>query len=299
MSYSVVSAHPGRTDSNGGHWNRKTGTYHYHSGSSSSSGNTTIINSGTSNDMVSREELIQKENDLIIKDKNLKSRLDLLEKEISNLETSRIEIESLIKELTETYKVKLDFEDSYVYIPYISTRIIRLYLPEDYYIYRENTSTWQVKLISIESDLKFADEQLTNQESTTINTKGKLDKQKTNLINKKNEVLKNTVVSKLKGYNYMKQPDLVTIPINKDIFVTFSQKIDFTTINKNTIELADMSSGNLIMLDYRLILDNKIQLTPKTPLVPDQVYSLVLHKSIKSKSGKYLSNGLLVEIKVK
>lgn len=29
-----VSAHPGRTDSNGGHYNRKTGEYHYHNGSS-------------------------------------------------------------------------------------------------------------------------------------------------------------------------------------------------------------------------------------------------------------------------
>ena len=25
-----VLAHSGRTDSNGGHWNRKKGTYHYH-----------------------------------------------------------------------------------------------------------------------------------------------------------------------------------------------------------------------------------------------------------------------------
>ncbi len=30
-------AHPGRTDSKGGHWNRKTGTYHYHNGGGSSS----------------------------------------------------------------------------------------------------------------------------------------------------------------------------------------------------------------------------------------------------------------------
>lgn len=27
---SVAFAHSGRTDKNGGHWNRKTGTYHYH-----------------------------------------------------------------------------------------------------------------------------------------------------------------------------------------------------------------------------------------------------------------------------
>ena len=35
FSFSIsVSAHPGRTDSNGGHYNRKTGEYHYHNGSS-------------------------------------------------------------------------------------------------------------------------------------------------------------------------------------------------------------------------------------------------------------------------
>ena len=33
LSLSIgVYAHSGRTDSNGGHWNHKTGTYHYHSG---------------------------------------------------------------------------------------------------------------------------------------------------------------------------------------------------------------------------------------------------------------------------
>ena len=28
----LVLAHSGRTDSNGGHYNRKTGEYHYHNG---------------------------------------------------------------------------------------------------------------------------------------------------------------------------------------------------------------------------------------------------------------------------
>jgi hypothetical protein len=31
-----ASAHSGRTDKNGGHWNRKKGTYHYHSKKESS-----------------------------------------------------------------------------------------------------------------------------------------------------------------------------------------------------------------------------------------------------------------------
>lgn len=39
LSISMTSfAHPGRTDANGGHYNRKTGEYHYHNGGSSFSG---------------------------------------------------------------------------------------------------------------------------------------------------------------------------------------------------------------------------------------------------------------------
>lgn len=44
----TVSAHPGRTDSKGGHWNRKTGTYHYHNGGGSSGGTQSSGNSSVS-----------------------------------------------------------------------------------------------------------------------------------------------------------------------------------------------------------------------------------------------------------
>ncbi len=47
-----ISAHPGRTDSSGGHYNRGTGEYHYHNGgssSSSSSSNSTSSSSTISN----------------------------------------------------------------------------------------------------------------------------------------------------------------------------------------------------------------------------------------------------------
>lgn len=40
-------SHPGRLDSSGGHWNRKTGTYHYHRATSSSY-NSNSTNSTTS-----------------------------------------------------------------------------------------------------------------------------------------------------------------------------------------------------------------------------------------------------------
>ncbi len=37
----LVMAHPGRTDAKGGHYNRKTGEYHYHNGGHASSGGST------------------------------------------------------------------------------------------------------------------------------------------------------------------------------------------------------------------------------------------------------------------
>lgn len=40
-------AHPGRTDANGGHHDRKAGTYHYHNGGSSNSGGGSSIDFGT------------------------------------------------------------------------------------------------------------------------------------------------------------------------------------------------------------------------------------------------------------
>lgn len=48
LSFSVT-AHPGKTDANGGHYNRKTGEYHYHNGGGSSSGSSSSSSSrGTS-----------------------------------------------------------------------------------------------------------------------------------------------------------------------------------------------------------------------------------------------------------
>ena len=35
FAYDLADAHPGRTDANGGHYNRKTGEYHYHGGGKS------------------------------------------------------------------------------------------------------------------------------------------------------------------------------------------------------------------------------------------------------------------------
>lgn len=59
----ISFAHPGRTDSNGGHYNRSTGEYHYHNDGSSTNSNEsyyTIVN----NDSELLEELQIKYDDL-------------------------------------------------------------------------------------------------------------------------------------------------------------------------------------------------------------------------------------------
>lgn len=46
----TVTAHSGRTDANGGHWNRKTGEYHYHSGENSQKSTSRSYNSDKDED---------------------------------------------------------------------------------------------------------------------------------------------------------------------------------------------------------------------------------------------------------
>ena len=53
LFYNSAHTHSGRTDANGGHYNRKTGEYHYHNSGTSSSGTS---NSGTSNSSANNED---------------------------------------------------------------------------------------------------------------------------------------------------------------------------------------------------------------------------------------------------
>lgn len=51
ISTCIISyAHPGRLDSNGGHYNRATGEYHYHNGSHSSGSSSSVEELNISND---------------------------------------------------------------------------------------------------------------------------------------------------------------------------------------------------------------------------------------------------------
>lgn len=62
----IVFAHPGRTDSNGGHYNRSTGEYHYHDGSSANQykyNNKKSISTTTNNVLITENTKTEKTKD--------------------------------------------------------------------------------------------------------------------------------------------------------------------------------------------------------------------------------------------
>lgn len=62
---SLATAHPGRTDANGGHYNRKTGEYHYHNGGKGSgSGNTGGSGQRQNKDVVDIKRVQERLNEL-------------------------------------------------------------------------------------------------------------------------------------------------------------------------------------------------------------------------------------------
>ena len=59
-------SHPGRLDSNGGHWNRKTGTYHYHRARTVnySTTSTTSTSKKTKKISVKKKQVLMKEDEI-------------------------------------------------------------------------------------------------------------------------------------------------------------------------------------------------------------------------------------------
>lgn len=81
-------AHSGRTDSNGGHWDYSTGTYHYHNG-------------GTNQD------LSDEETEVIFTDTaDYTEQIESLKTQVENLEENVIRKESSIEELKTKLKEK-------------------------------------------------------------------------------------------------------------------------------------------------------------------------------------------------
>lgn len=103
---SIIYAHQGRTDGYGGHYNRSTGTYHYHSGPYANTGEYTkpIQEGGTKIDTsISNSTIVDK--DVELKEVTLDDDIEELQIELNNKEE---EISSLNRELEEQ---KIEYEE--------------------------------------------------------------------------------------------------------------------------------------------------------------------------------------------
>lgn len=130
----ISCAHSGRTDSNGGHYDRSTGEYHYHHGYSAHQHPNGICpyESPKEETVVEEKEIVEK-NDKIddkdIENNNLKGKIEYLnsiiknyENTIADLDETSSENRNKIKELEETQKMW-----HIIYIGVIVLLIIALY----------------------------------------------------------------------------------------------------------------------------------------------------------------------------
>ncbi|MCF2628947.1 YHYH domain-containing protein [Fusobacterium mortiferum] len=62
----LLFSHPGRLDSSGGHWNRKTGTYHYHRARSANYSTSNVISTSTTpkKTVVKKKQVLMKEDEV-------------------------------------------------------------------------------------------------------------------------------------------------------------------------------------------------------------------------------------------
>ena len=295
FNYPIVYAHSGRIDANGGHRNSKTGIYHYHTiGSSSSS----QINNNDDDKL--NITLTNKQTTLKTKQDHLMARLDQLEKDLNELKSLKSEIDTLSKELLETYNYIASYSNAVTSIPYISTELIKVYLPSHRNIFKENASIWELNLKYWESDLISTERELDSSETTLRNIKPEFISKKSILVKKRNEYKllgnKNKVQLQLNWKNYKKLTNLSDVPVDKKFLINFSEEVDFSTINNQSNELIDLLNNKNIPLDFLLLDVNKVQIIPKENLYNGGSYLLVIHNTNKSKRGYSLSPGITVEI---
>lgn len=179
-------AHPGRTDSSGGHWDRSTGTYHYHNSGSSSStydSSYSTISEDTRIKLTQKEELLQqRQKELLLEIQNLESKIE----ELNKLKT---QIDELIKELESIYKYEVDYSEKYYYMPYIFFGIAKIYLGDHTIYSRDYESLWTLDLDFWENDLVSAEKDIHNNESKILEIEKTLTERKNKFTVLKEELI--------------------------------------------------------------------------------------------------------------
>lgn len=172
----IAYAHPGRTDSQGGHWNRKTGTYHYHNGGNSSSSTSSSSYTFEIPDSI-KKELNQKEKDFKDREEELISWYESLIEETKILGN---QYEIYRQKITEYYKAtgRLTLIDTakYMNIPKSSSisSYYNILLDKDRDINHDYQSVWKLELEFWEEDLNDFEEKLSEYQQNLTEVKRQL-----------------------------------------------------------------------------------------------------------------------------
>ncbi|MEN6384033.1 MAG: YHYH domain-containing protein [Phycisphaerales bacterium] len=120
LLFSFAFAHPGRTDSKGGHYNRKTGEYHYHNSDSkakTAAASQTTVDSNSEDQEKAKEENTNTETieKLQLEIKSLKTKMQMRDKLIERLKTTCLTLKK------QNHAMKQLLTDANIPIPKIET----------------------------------------------------------------------------------------------------------------------------------------------------------------------------------
>ncbi|MDW7674674.1 MAG: stalk domain-containing protein [Bacillota bacterium] len=226
---SYAFAHSGRTDSSGGHYDRKTGTYHYHnSGSSSnSSSSPSTVNDVDKIILENREfNLIQDQENLILLLQDLSSQIEELKKELD-------EINKLLVELTSLGVAFVPSDLSNINLNYDTSRI-----QDDYFmsrsIYRDSTLIWEINLDTWESDLSRARVKIDDYSRKISSDKNLLSQTKIKYTTLKNEANAKQALSMDETPKTLNSPN-IDLTNGIPVYIN-STKLDFGDVNPQNIE---------------------------------------------------------------
>lgn len=91
--------------------------------------------------------------------------------------------------------------------------------------------------------------------------------------------------------DYMDAGNLSNIPLDKMFYVKFSDPIDWSTVNKQTMQLRESTTGQIIDVKYDPVSLTEIRLIPKEGLKANDTYWLVIKPEIHDRTGKALKSG--------
>lgn len=93
--------------------------------------------------------------------------------------------------------------------------------------------------------------------------------------------------------DYQELGGLTGVAVDKKFTLNFLGTMNWQTVNSNSLELINSTTGERVPLAYQSLDGSRIQLTPQKNLQAGTTYWLVVHRSIEDVHGYKLQNGAL------